>query len=385
MDFSKIDKSLIFLGIVSGLYFLAQSSIGIFLPNYYLELGLSINKIILLNAVQFILLGSIPLLVLRFFPSIFEKLITAGLGLKILFFVLLMLTKNPILLGLANGVALAMFWPAFNLMIFRFSTVKHRGLIIGALYVAIPSLVSIAGPAIGGAFIHFFKFNATFMFGIIALAAAFVFSLFIKHQPVTDKLELPKNKLLLIFGAAILIYGFTEISWIAYPLFLHKLTGGFLNMGIVAAILAAIIAVTSLIAGKVSEAEHHRIGFAALNQIIWTGWLFALAFISNVPQLMSASIIPGIAGAFAMMLFALFGDFFERKHHVTLIVLWEVFLNAGRLGNLIPVSMYLGQAAFNFSWYFITIGIVSLMAIVPYGLLYWSYHRKEIATDRRQA
>lgn len=384
MDFGKIDKSLIFLGLVSGLYFLAQSSIGVFLPNYYLELGLSINQIILLNVVQFILLGFLPLLVLRFFPGIFEKLITAGIGLKILFFVLLMFTKNPILLGIANGVALAMFWPAFNLMLFRFSNVKHRGLLVGVLYVAVPSLASIAGPAIGGALIHFFKFNITFVFGIIALAVAAVFSLFIKHQPITDKLEIPRNKLLLIFGAAILIYGFTELSWIAYPLFLHKLTGGFLNMGIVATILAAIIAVASLVAGKFSEVEHHRIWFAALNQIIWTGWLFALAFISNVPQLIIVSIIPGIAGAFAMMLFALFGDFFERRHHAALVVIYEMFLMFGRLGNLIPIKIYLDQAVFNFSGFFITIGIVSAMAIIPFGLMYWSYHKKEIATDRRQ-
>ncbi len=384
MDFSKIDKSLVFLGIVGGLYALAQSSIGIFLPNYYLNLGLSVNNIILLNALQFVILGSLPLLTLRFFPSVFEKLISVGLVVKILFFVMLMFTSNPILLGVVNGLAMATFWPAFNLMIFRFSNVKHRGLLVGLLYVAIPSLASIAGPAIGGALIHFFKFNMTFVFGIIVLAAAFVCSLFIKYQPVTDKLEIPKNKLLWIFGAIIMISGFTEIIWIAYPLFLHKLTGGFLNMGIVATILAAIIAVASLIAGKFSEVEHHRIGFAALNQIIWTGWLFVLAFIINVPQLIFASIIPGVAGAFAMMLFALFGDFFERKHHALLIVLWDVFLGIGRLGNLIPVKIYLDQAALNFSGYFITIGLVSVLAIVPYGLLYWRYHKKEISVDGRQ-
>ncbi|MBI4095868.1 MAG: MFS transporter [DPANN group archaeon] len=384
MDFGKIDKSLIFLGLVSGLYFLAHSSIGIFLPNYYLELGLSINQIILLNAVQFILLGSIPLLMLRFFPSIFERLITAGIGLKILFFALLMFTKNPILLGIVNGVALAMFWPAFNLMLFRFSNIKHRGLLVGALYVAVPSLASIAGPFLGGALIHFFKFNTTFIFGIISLAVAAVLSLFIKHQPVTDKLDIPKNKLLWIFGAIIVIYGFTEISWIAYPLFLHKLTGGFLNMGIVATILAAIIAVASLVAGKFSEVEHHRIGFAALNQILWTGWLFALAFIINVPQLIFASIVPGIAGAFAMMLFALFGDFFERRHHALLVVLYEIFLGVGRLGNLIPIKIYLDQATLNFSGYFITIGLVSVLSIVPYYFVYQMYRKKEIATDNDQ-
>ena len=94
MDFGKIDKSLVFLGIVSGLYFLAQSSIGVFLPNYYLDLGLSMNGIILLNAVQFVILGSLPLLMLKFFPSVFEKLITAGLGLKILFFIAFVAQTN---------------------------------------------------------------------------------------------------------------------------------------------------------------------------------------------------------------------------------------------------------------------------------------------------
>jgi len=76
-----------------------------------------------------------------------------------LFYVALIFVKNPLILGLAQGVSLATFWPSFNLLQFRLSGAKARARTISLYSSIIPSIAGIFGPATGGFMIQNFGFT----------------------------------------------------------------------------------------------------------------------------------------------------------------------------------------------------------------------------------
>ncbi|HXX87210.1 MAG TPA: MFS transporter [Candidatus Acidoferrum sp.] len=377
-----MDRSLILLALVTAFYSLSSTATGIFLPNYYLQIGLGIHQIIILIASMLLVLGLIPILTLKFLPQIFEKLLILGILLNAVFYVLLATVKEPLILGIVYGLSLATYWPAFNLLLFRLTDIKKRGLIVSLLYVTVPAFASIIGPFLGGSFIHFLGFHSLFIFGIVLLSLASAFSLKIRYAPTTRKFNIPKSHLLLLFAVIILISGFTETSWIAYPLFLHNLTGGFFAMGILASLLSAIFAIISLIAGRISQVEKHRISFAFLGMLMTSIWLISLASVHNVFQLLGISIFSGLSSAFGFSLLSLYGDFFKREQHATLVALWETFLMCGRLANLIPVSLFI--TSYNFKEYFSFVGLASLLSIIPFSVLMWLHSKGKINVDAAQ-
>jgi MFS family permease len=378
----KFDRSLIFFALAIFFYYLSHSTIGIFLPNYYLSVGLSVNQIVLLSSLMFIILGFLPLLNLKYFSKYFERFMILGLVSNAVFFALLIFVKNPLVLGIAYGISLATFYPAFNLMIFRFTDIKQRGMLVMLLYIVLPNLTGIIGPALGGALIHFFSFNITFVLGISLMIVAAILAFNVKYKPVKDNIVIPKDKLFWVFAAIIIIWGMMEVSWIAYPMFLYSITGGFLNMGIVSSVLAIIFTVIAIVVGKISEVHKHRMGFAFLGFVLTSVWFFAIAFVKTVSQLIAVSIIGGLGGVFILALFSIYGDFFQRKYHATMIVLWETFLMFGRLVSLIPIAFFINQ--FDFHNYFLTIGFISLTVMIPFTILMFLYHKKKISIDRLQ-
>jgi MFS family permease len=376
------DKSLLFLAATSALFFLASSLTGIFLPSYYIEMGLSINQIIVIIGIMLIVLGTVPILTLKLFPKHFEKLLMVGLALNAMFFLMLIFVKNPIILGLTYGLSVATFWPAFNLLMLRFTKIKHRGLIASVLYVVAPTLAGIIGPLLGGVLIHFLNFKMLFIVGAVFSATAMIFASRINYKPLQTGFILPKHRLLILFAVIAAFMGLTNIGWIAYPLFLKSLTGNFLWMGAVATSLSIIFAIIAIVTGKISENEKHRINFGVFGALMACAWLIALSTINTVPQLMIISVFSGLAGVFWIALFSVYGDFFERKYHATLIVLWETFLMIGRLSNLVLVFIFINN--FNFSGYFCTIGLISLLGIIPYAILQFLFYKRIIKIDAKQ-
>jgi MFS family permease len=376
------NRSLVYLAAVTVFYTLASSATGVFLPNYFLESGLGVNQMILLYAVMFATLGILPILTLKFLPKLFEKLLIAGLILGMLFYFLLGFVKNPVILGFVLGLSYATFWPSFNFLLLSFTNVRRRGFVISLLYFVLPTFASITGIFLGGVFINFFKFNALFLLAIMFMFLALVFSLRIEYVSVEGDFKIPRSRLLLLFGIITIIYGFSDVTFIAYPLFLHKLTGGFLEMGILGSFLSIIFAIVSLIAGRISSAVKHRITFAFFGMAMGSLWLIMLSFVQNVPQLVGVSVFYGFSGAFGLFLFALYGDFFKRKHHATLVVLWEVFLMFGRLANLIPVGIFIGS--YNFKGYFLVVGLVSLSAAALFIILKLLHSEGRIKPDAAQ-
>jgi len=377
------DKSLIYLGAVIALYSLSSSIIGIFLPTYYLELGLSINQIIILVACMIAMLGVVPFFILRFLPKYFERMVSVGVISTILFYVCLIYVKNPLVIGIVYGIAMAAFWPPFNLLVLRLSNIKRRGLIVSLVYIVIPGLIGVFGPALGGTIIQFFGFNCVFLLSILVLIAAFFFSFGIKVKPVTSGIMIPKQKLMFIFAAIVIIGAISGASsWIAYPLFLHTLSEDFLQMGFVATAISLVCIIIAFIAGKVSEVHKRRLNFAVFGALMASAWLIAMSFVRTIPQLIGISIFIGLANAFWIALFSMYGDFFKRKYHATLVVLWEFLLMIGRLAGLVPVYVFINQ--FDFGSYYWILGLISLIIIIPYAILQYLHYKGKIKIDSKQ-
>jgi len=67
------------LGVASSIYFFSNNLTSMFLPVYYLGLGLSMSDVVLLLLATFMIIGLLPVTLLRFVRN-FERLICFGVS-----------------------------------------------------------------------------------------------------------------------------------------------------------------------------------------------------------------------------------------------------------------------------------------------------------------
>jgi hypothetical protein len=77
-----------------------------------------IPEIIEILLFTFPLIGTLPIILMRKVKN-FERIISLGIFLILLFYVILIIVRNPAILGLIYGLSLATFWPSYNLLQFR--------------------------------------------------------------------------------------------------------------------------------------------------------------------------------------------------------------------------------------------------------------------------
>lgn len=92
-------NSLKILALTVGIFFFTNNLSTSFLPVYYMETGLSVTEIAQLLLSTFIVIGLLPITLLKLVKN-FEKIITFGILSTALFFATLIYIKNPIILGL---------------------------------------------------------------------------------------------------------------------------------------------------------------------------------------------------------------------------------------------------------------------------------------------
>jgi hypothetical protein len=94
---------------VVAIFFFTSSLSGSFLTVYYHEeLGMSIPEIAEILLLTFPLIGLLPIFLLKMVAN-FEKIISYGIFLTMIFYVLLIFVRDPIVLGLAYGSGIATF------------------------------------------------------------------------------------------------------------------------------------------------------------------------------------------------------------------------------------------------------------------------------------
>lgn len=352
------------LAVTVAIFFFTTSLSGTFLPIYFHQtLGMNVPEIIVILFFTFVAIGVIPSFSIRITKH-FERLISLGVFLTLLFYVALIYIKNPVILGLAYGASLAAFWPSFNLLQFRLSESKERALLISLMSVAIPGIAGVVGPAVGGFMAQEYGFVYLFATSIILFLASLVLSLRIRYKPEGQKFLMPNNSIFKIFMLTFALIGFSESYWLAYPFFVLSISSTIISMGLVVAASSSIITLLNITINRLSDVKGSRVEFAIISSILYATWYFALASASNVIEIVLLSLLSGLASAFSLSWFAYYGDSFGREYHASILVMMEVGLMMGRVMNLIPTYFYINNS--DYASYFRVLGLVSLLPMPLY-------------------
>ncbi|HVP26825.1 MAG TPA: MFS transporter [Candidatus Bathyarchaeia archaeon] len=352
------------LAVVTSLFFFTSSLSGSFLPVYFHEeLGLSIAEIVEILLFTFPLIGLLPLILLKSIKN-FERIISYGIFLTMLFYIILILIKNPIILGLAYGLSLATFWPSFNLLQFRLGETHVRARTVSLFSSIIPSLTSIIGPAIGGFIIEKLTFTMLFAIVVSLYLVVFFLSLHVKYQLECHSFSIPKSRLFIVFFTSFVVLGFSEAYWLAYPLFVLNVSGTVLNMGLVLALSAVVISAAMFLVSWLSDIKKTRVNFALAGALLNALWFFVVSYVSTTYEIVVLSLLSGLAGAFSISWFAHYGDSFSKEHYASILVLMETGMMFGRLLNLVPTYVFMSTASY--ANYFRLLGVATLFLIPIY-------------------
>lgn len=352
------------LAVTVAFFFLASSLSEVFLPIYFVYVGLSISDISVILLLTFVLVGLLPT-ILMFSTRSFERLLSLGILTTVFFYVALVHLKSPVFLGLAYGSSIATFWPSFNLLQFRLSETGGRAFLMSLMMVAIPSITGIFGPALGGFIAETFDFSSLFVTSIALYLISFVFSLKIQYKSEVQRFSLPKSMLFIVFMITFVLSGFSESYWLAYPLFVRKVSSTILQTGLVFAASSLIVTFAHLGINKLSDIKKMRTEFAVIGCIMYVLWFFAIAYASTAMEIVVLSLLSGFAGAFSLSWFAYYGDSFGREYHATILVMMEVALMIGRILNLAPTYFYIAKSSY--AEYFMLLGVVSSL-LIPFYL-----------------
>jgi MFS family permease len=352
------------LAIVVSIFFFTSNLSGVFLPVYFRESGLTLLEIVEVLLFTFLVIGLLPITLMKIFRN-FEAIFTAGIFATMLFNIVLIFVKDPIVLGLFYGLSMATFWPSFNLLQFRLSEMKVRARTMSALSVVIPGIASVIGPAVGSFIIIDFSFTALFSFSIVLYLVAFVVSLRIKFAVEIQKFKVPRGRIFQFFFATFVLWGFIESYWLPYPFFVLSVASTVLNMGLIYAISGLLIAVITFVVSWISDVKRMRIEFSIISALMYAAWYFAIANSSTMYQLVTFSIISGLASAFGLSWFVYYADVFPKENYASILVLMEVGLMMGRIANLAPT--YALISINDYASYFMLLGVVSLFFIPFYA------------------
>jgi len=356
-------SSMKILALTVGVFFFTNNLSTSFLPVYYMEIGLSVAEIAQLLFSTFTVIGLLPIMLLKFMKN-FEKIITFGILSTALFFAALIYVKNPMILGLTYGLGIATFWPSFNLLQFRLSETRIRARTVSLFSSIIPSIASIVGPAVGGFVASTFGFPTLFTISIALYIVAFLLSRRIKFQSETHKFAIPRDKTFKIFFVSFILLGLSEAYWLAYPLFVNKISGGTFQMGLVLAASAVLICAVTFLVNWLSDIKKTRINFAIIGAVLNALWYFAIPFASTSQEIVALSLLSGFASAFSLSWFAHYGDSFSKEYYASILVMLEVGLMIGRTLNLAPTNIFISNA--NYTSYFTLLGLVWILIIPLY-------------------
>ncbi|MGB9684741.1 MAG: MFS transporter [Candidatus Bathyarchaeales archaeon] len=350
------------LGVASSIYFFSSNLTSMFLPVYYLELGLGISDIALLLLITFAIIGLLPITLLRFVKS-FERVICFGVLSTMVFYTLLIFVKNSVVLGVTYGLSIATFWPSFNLLQFRLSESSIRARSVSLFSIIIPSIASIAGPAAGGLIIENFGFHFLLVLSIILYFVALTFFMRVQFKSEAHRLWIPWSGKFSIFFITFIIFGMSEAYWLAYPLFVNGVSETISRMGFVLASTSVVISAITFLVNWLSDVKMRRVEFTIIGVMLNAAWFFLIGFASMPHEIVLLSALSGLASAFTISWFAHYGDSFSREYYASILVLMETGLMIGRIINLVPMRLFISEG--NYLSYFMLLGVFTL-SVIPF-------------------
>jgi uncharacterized membrane protein YccF (DUF307 family) len=158
-------------------------------------------------------------------------------------------------------------------------------------------------------------------------------------------------------------FGLVEAYWLAYPLFISKVSEMLSRMGFVLALSGLAVSVITFLVNWFSDIKMRRVEFAIMGVFLNALWFYLIGFASIPHHIVLLSALSGLASAFTISWFAHYGDSFSREYYASILVLMEVGLMVGRIVNLMPTCIFVSVG--DYRGYFRLLGLLSLL-VVPF-------------------
>ena len=348
---------------------LSGSFISVFLPAYYVIIGSgSFGWALPFLAVQFVLLAFIPSVLLRVLQARFESLLLASFPVYMLYYLLLLLKADPLVTGAVAGVALSLFWPAFQTITIRLAERNKVASTFTVFWLFISAIASVIAPVAGGIVISFgggFAAALSISTGLYFVAFLSMWSFRFEAAPYTGRpIESEGPPRLGYFLTAVFVWGATDISWLGYPLFALSISGSFLNLGLVASVIGFVTAAVGVWIARISDRLRNRFGLWVAGVVATAFAFFALGFVRTIPGLLVIGAVYGIAAAATgPVLIGWFAESYTRESAASFWARFELYLNPGRLVNLGLAALLLPDG--NYAGYFVVSGGLGLLTIPP--------------------
>jgi hypothetical protein len=348
---------------------LSGSFISVFLPAYYVIIGSgSLGWAFQFLAVQFAVLAIMPNVFLRALHARFEALLLASFPCYVTYYVLMLVRANPVLTGAVAGVALSLFWPTFQTVTIR---VAHRERIASTFtifWLLVSSAAAVVGPVAGGLVISLGGgFVAALSVSAVLYLVAFLPMWRFRFEAVTftgRPVELRGPPRLNYFLAAALVWGMTDVGWLAYPLFALSIAKSFVNLGIVTSAIGVVTSAAGIWIARTSDRLSNRFGVWLVGVAATASAFIALGFVRTIPELLVVAAVSATAGAATgPVLLGWFAESYTRESTAPFMTRWELFLNSGRLVNLGLAALLL--PAGNYAGYFAVSGVLAFLTIPP--------------------
>lgn len=331
----------------------AVSLISLFIPVFLLKQGVAILPVVLFEIVLFAMsfITHVPSII--FLKKIGIKstlVISYVLSVGFYFYLYQMssiveaigLWPYLLLLGLLNSVFASLFWMSYHLLFVK-STEKSKdqGKKIGLMQ-AIPTIVSIASPLVGGFLITFAGFNVTFLVSAGLFLIALIPLFFSPDTRITENINykkiykgISKDMNLIFFFEGTTFTG-TAFLW---PVLLFLFNIAISTMGVLYFISKIFYAALSYISGKKADRGNTK-------KLLMTGSsalgfsLIARSFSKVLALILSASPLPfitvfqslgGIAGP--LLTIPIHSKFYKSmgENPIDVIVNRELYMTLGRL------------------------------------------------------
>lgn len=254
----------------------AFALIGVFVPAYLLDLGYSLDALILYYLYFGIVYGFLNLVTVKFISKIGVKR-SILLGVPFLICYLLLLNSLPTynwslyLIASIAAIYSALYWPAFHIYFFRSSDKKHRGEEYG-VYEVVQRIPMIVAPLLGALIIAFFGFQVLFYIACVIFLVSPLPLFFSKeiYEPFSFSFKHMITQHNIKDVAVFFFEGFTHnAEFLLWPIFIFVTLKSFLSLGTIASFGLLGATLVTYIFGRMSDIMDKR-------RIIKTSSIFML-------------------------------------------------------------------------------------------------------------
>lgn len=352
----------------SFLFRLAVGLVSIFLPLYIIDLGFSVQTVLLFFMVYYgaYIVASWP-----------HAGIASKIGYKrasmlssplILCFYLLLRGLEPgsstvYLVGLVGGLGFNLYWAGMNPEVAESSHSEEREKETGYFF-SMPTLASMLSPFVGGLVLAVYSFNALFLLSALLIALSFMpFMLSREHH---EGMEMsPKSffnrkhldDFLTYFSQGVHSAG-EKVLW---PLFLALVIKESASIGAAGSMMSLGSAVTSIVLGKHTN-EDNRGKILAIGAFLTA---LSYALMSQVASPLTAFLVSGFSGltytAMSIPIYSRAMDRAEKEDYLEYFAFREISLSIGRLTVLASIIAVFLVASINFTAAFLTVSAAVLL------------------------